>query len=159
MIYAPPPTSVVPLTAACLVRAARLERVPLRALEGILAVEGGAVGLVRRDPNGTIDMGPMQINSLWLPRLRPEGYGVRTLVWNGCANVLAGAWILARDWWKADREGSGAIWDAVGIYHSSDPSLAAHYEWEIYRRILRGETSLRAVVEEADRTLEGDTRP
>jgi hypothetical protein len=58
-----PPT---PVTVACVRRAARAERVPLAALVGLLKVEGGQVGRQHANRNGTFDMGPMQINTIWL---------------------------------------------------------------------------------------------
>jgi soluble lytic murein transglycosylase-like protein len=68
--------------------------------------------------NGTVDVGLMQINSLWAPRLGET--------WNRlddpCINVMTGAWIL-----RHCLEDFGNTWQAVGCYHSRTPEKSQRY--------------------------------
>jgi len=64
------------------------------------------------NPNGTVDIGLMQINSWWLPILKHYGIDPRDL-WDPCLNIHVGAWILAGN---VRQYGYG--WQAVGAYHA-----------------------------------------
>ena len=55
--------------AACLMLASQTYSVPPAVLVGIYKVEGGKVGQEVRNTNGSYDLGPMQINTLWIPEL------------------------------------------------------------------------------------------
>jgi hypothetical protein len=124
----------IPVTPACVVRAAQREHVPLRALVGLMAVEGGRVGAIHYNPNGSIDYGVMQINSAWLKRLARFHVTPSRLTYDGCANVLVGAWVL-RHYWNEAGGGRNTIWEAIGLYHSHTPALKRRYEWQVYRRL------------------------
>lgn len=72
-------------------------------------VEGGRVGQqVGPNVNGTYDLGPMQVNTRWVPVLLAPG-ALRTRQRNGllrddgCVNVRVAAWILKQ---KIDDAGS-----------------------------------------------------
>ncbi len=72
--------------------------------------------------NGTIDVGLMQINSIWA---EPLGKAWGSLN-DPCTNVMAGAWILRqcmRDY--------GYTWKAVGCYHSRTPERRDAYALRI----------------------------
>lgn len=107
---------------------------PLQALVGLMAVEAGHVGGVNPNTNGTDDLGVMQINTTWVGRLERFHWTAYRLTYNGCLNVLAGAWILKYYW---DREGGGpaTIWKAIGDYHSHSEALALRYENQVYRQL------------------------
>ena len=62
-----------PLTAACVLDAARAGGLPAAALFGILATEGGKTGEALRNTNGTWDMGPFQINTVHVDTLAAMG--------------------------------------------------------------------------------------
>ena len=62
-----------PLTAACVLDAARAGGLPAAALFGILATEGGKTGEALRNSNGTWDMGPFQINTVHVDTLAAMG--------------------------------------------------------------------------------------
>lgn len=62
----------------------------------ILRTEGGRIGSVVPDPNGTSDLGPAQVNTCHLPFLSHYGYTFHTLAYNPCANIMASSWIFAR---------------------------------------------------------------
>ena len=66
-----------------------------------------------RATNSAGDVGLMQINSQWFPKL--EGYGIsrQLLLDSPCTNILVSAWILAHNFSQY-----GRTWRAVGIYHA-----------------------------------------
>ncbi len=58
---------------ACLVQAAAAFQVEVLPLKLLRQVEAGTLGRVSGNTNGSYDIGPMQINSTWLPRLARVG--------------------------------------------------------------------------------------
>jgi soluble lytic murein transglycosylase-like protein len=122
---------------ACMLAAAELHHVPPRALVAIQAVEGGQVHMASRNDNGTEDLGPMQVNSSWLPRLA-AGSGqdvaqVRVrLLDDPCYNIdVAGAILrLELD------EAHGDLLTAVGHYRSHTPELAMAYRARVIQAAL-----------------------
>jgi soluble lytic murein transglycosylase-like protein len=82
---------------------------------------------LNRNANGTVDIGLMQINSIWLPKLAPYGITAEKLARDSCTNVMAGAWILAQ---QTQRFGNS--WEAVGRYHSSLSGRKEGYATKIY---------------------------
>lgn len=62
--------------------------------------------------DGSKDIGLMQINSSWLPKLAKFGIGEEELK-DGCISVNVGAWILASNIARY-----GQTWKAVGAYNS-----------------------------------------
>ncbi len=87
----PPVTGV---TVECVEQAAKISGVSLLVLKGILQAEGGTPGKSSHNRNGTRDVGPMQINTLWTKTFANMGLPMSALENNGCANILAGTWIL-----------------------------------------------------------------
>ena len=92
----------------CIAQAAERYQVPPALIRAVLAKEGGSLGTVSRNKNGSLDYGPMQINSTWLPSLSKFGISASHLVWDSCVNIGTGTWILATnyrsysgDWTKA----------------------------------------------------------
>jgi hypothetical protein len=55
---------------ACIYAAASVYHEPPAVLLILLNVEGGTLGAVSHNTNGTVDIGPMQVNQLWIPRLK-----------------------------------------------------------------------------------------
>ena len=122
----------------CIVAAAGAYRLPPAALVILLHVEGGSLGRVSQNRNGTVDIGPMQINDQWLPQVAahwrasvPAAYQALRDVF--CANVEAGAWILRR----GIDEAHGQFWEGVGYYHSHDPEHKAAYLRSVLQQALR----------------------
>ncbi len=124
----PPP----PVPVACVWSAAEHYRLPPVALLGILGAEGGRPGQVSRNTDGSEDLGPMQINSRWLPTLSRYGATRERLISDPCTNVWAGAWILALAY-----SHDGDIWKAIGHYHSWRPQESRRYRRRVERKILR----------------------
>ncbi|MDX2027623.1 MAG: lytic transglycosylase domain-containing protein [Alphaproteobacteria bacterium] len=114
--------------AACLILASNTYQVPPAVMIGIMQVEGGYVGQqVGPNVNGTYDLGPMQVNTRWVPEL--------ARIWNvskatahswvrddGCVNLHVSAWIL-----KQKITETGSLYGGIAHYHSATPSKGGPY--------------------------------
>lgn len=122
----------------CILAAAAAHRVPPAVLVILLNVEGGQLGRVSGNTNTTVDIGPMQVNEIWLPDLArhwrtsvPQAF--LALRDDFCFNVEAGAWILRRGLDDA----RGDFWEGVGYYHSRSPGHKANYLLKVLVQALR----------------------
>jgi len=70
--------------------------IPATLIITILNIEQGKIGQAVQNKNGTYDLGPMQINSLWLLKFKQFGISKDDLQYNPCINVKAGTWLLAK---------------------------------------------------------------
>lgn len=109
-----------------------------------------APGELALNSNGTIDLGPMSINTVWLPSLArhyrtTEPELKHRLATNGCANVAAAALILKRHIVK-----HGDVWEGVANYHSSNPEKQSRY-------LMRVRSSLTQIVARIKATLRDTT--
>lgn len=89
-----------------------------KTLWGLRYQEAGWLGAEVANSNGTHDLGPLQINSSWVPRIarlvgRPEAQVRYWLRYDACFNADAARWIFL-----SALQASGDYWKAVGIYHS-----------------------------------------
>jgi hypothetical protein len=123
---------------ACMALSAALNNLPAEVLPAIHTIEGGRIGTVSRNRNGTEDLGVMQVNTIWVPRLaRATGLheaDVRTrLIENACWNiVVAGAIVrIYRG------ETNGDLWRAVGNYHSHTPARNLAYQAKVLNSAVR----------------------
>lgn len=114
--------AIRPLSWDCVVDAADRYTLPLAALVGILATEGGKTGEALSNTNGTWDMGAFQVNTCHVNELLRAGFSPEAVLRDGCANAYAAAWILRKEY---DRTRN--IWDAVGAYHSRTPQFRDAY--------------------------------
>ena len=114
------------VTVECINQAAIAYHVPATLILSVLAVEGGAVGLASANKNGTVDYGPMQINSIWLSKIRLYGYTQHQLQYDPCVNVKVGAWILSQNIANA-----ATTWRGVGSYHSHTAILNQQYQTKV----------------------------
>ena len=121
-----------PLTLECMADAAQEYAVPLAALVGILAVEGGTVGEAQRNANGSWDLGSFQVNTCNLNELAAQGYAPDAILRDGCVNASAAARILRREYLRA-----GDLWTAIGGYHSKTPQLHAAYVARVRKHLVR----------------------
>ncbi len=111
----------------CINQAAVVYQVPAELILSVLAIEGGRVGLALPNKNGSFDYGPMQINSIWLPRLQVYGYTKQQLQYDPCVNVMVGTWILSQNIVHAS-----TAWRGIGGYHSHTPALNYHYQTKVF---------------------------
>lgn len=119
----------------CVQEAAARYGVDVRLVEAILHVEGGRVGLRKANANGTHDLGPMQINTSWLPQLRALGVEESHLLRDYCSNVAVGTWILARELKAGNASpNTPGYWQSVGRYHSRTPARNARYAVKVWYR-------------------------
>lgn len=112
----------------CMLIVAATAGLPPRVLPVIQTIEGGAVGMVQPDRNGTEDLGVMQVNTIWIPTLAAraqlsEAQTRRGLIEDPCFNIAAAALILR----VYLTEAHGNLLTAVGDYHSHTPSLKTAY--------------------------------
>ena len=122
----------------CIVAAAQAHDFPAALIVILLKVEGGRIGRVSQNSNGTVDIGPMQVNTIWVGRMarrwrttEPQAY--LALRDDFCANVEGGSWILR----QALDESKGDLWNGVGIYHSHTPELKTVYLRKILEQALK----------------------
>ena len=50
----------------CIIETANRFNLPKSLLIAILKIENGEIGKIKKNTNGSFDIGPMQINSIWL---------------------------------------------------------------------------------------------
>lgn len=123
---------VVPAHADCLDDAAAYHRVNPLLLRSIAAVESGFnPNAVNVNSNGSTDLGLMQINSWWLPRLAPYGI-TRSDLLDACKSAYIGAWILSQNFSKL-----GITWDAVGAYNAVSPAKRMRYARRVYDKLIQ----------------------
>jgi soluble lytic murein transglycosylase-like protein len=116
----------------CWEQAARRHRVNPHLLVAIAEVESGLrPGAIGRNTNGSVDIGLMQINSLWLPELQRHGISPRDLL-DPCVSVHVGAWVLAR---KMRLHGN--TWTAVGAYNAGSDVLRERYARKVMEALAR----------------------
>jgi len=120
------------ILAACLLLAAQTYSVPPAVLLGIYQVEGGQVGQeVGPNKNGSYDLGPMQINTIWMPELAKE-WGISETTarkWvreDPCTNVGVAAWILRTHMTRTDD-----LATAIAHYHSRTPTYGQAYKKKV----------------------------
>lgn len=113
----------VPLT--CINHAAIQFHVPATVIISVIKTENGKNGSRVKNKNGTYDLGVMQINSSWLPKLNEKGVTEEEVRSDPCVNVHVGTWILAQG--MANNDG----WKGVGNYHSYTPKHNANYREKI----------------------------
>jgi soluble lytic murein transglycosylase-like protein len=143
--------------ADCFTNSAERHGLDAALLRAVAAAESGmradAVNAAHRQRTSTVDIGLMQVNSAWLPRLAAYGIGERELH-QPCTNIDVGAWILAQSFAR-----HGNHWTAVGAYNAGCTRLKgedctrqrASYAWRVYRRLVAGFTTTQTVTPSAPR--------
>ena len=123
---------------ACMALSASLNGIPARVLAALHAVEGGQIGSVHRNANGTSDYGVMQVNSRWVPTLAaglglPAGDVRQRLIADGCFNILIAGAIFGI---YLDEE-NGDLARATGDYNSHTAWFNASYQLKVGIAALR----------------------
>jgi soluble lytic murein transglycosylase-like protein len=132
--------------ALCIFAAAQTYSVPAPVLLGILHVEGGRVGQAVKNTNNTHDLGPMQINTIWMPELArhwgvSEGKATQMVRDDACINIGVGAWIL-----RTKMNDTGSLYQGIAWYHSATPKHGHKYR----DKVLAAMQNYRLVREPAD---------
>lgn len=89
-----------------------------KTLWGLRDQEAGWIGAEVLNTNGTHDLGPLQVNSSWVPKFaaltgRPAPTVRYWLINDPCFNVQAARWLFL-----AGLRTTGDYWKAIGVYHS-----------------------------------------
>ncbi|MGH8159369.1 MAG: lytic transglycosylase domain-containing protein [Rhodanobacter sp.] len=114
----------------CIAGASKHYQVHQDIIRAVLRTEGGSVGRVSWNSNGTYDIGPMQINSSHLAELAHYGITEAVLLKNECLNVYIGTWMI-----KKEIVSAPDLWTGLGNYHSHSSTYNADYQWKVWRRL------------------------
>ena len=82
---------------------------------------GNAKAINRSNKSRSHDIGHMQINSSWLPKLARYGITEQSL-FDACVNTLVGTWVLADNFKRL-----GYNWNAIGAYNAKSPEKRVIY--------------------------------
>ena len=107
---------------ACIAQAATTFDIDIVAMQVLREIEGGQEGTVSSNDNGTVDLGPMQINSRWKSTLDKVGVSLESVRDNACVNAMVAAWIF-----KQELRATGNTIQAMARYHSPTPYYQARY--------------------------------
>lgn len=126
---------------ACILAAAQIHSVPASAMVILLMIEGGRLGMRSPNTNGTGDLGPFQVNEIWVPKIArywgvPEGQAYTLLRDDLCSNADAAGWIFGANL----RDVGDKVWEGVARYHSMRPDLQNAYlnkAFDAAQRLLR----------------------
>jgi hypothetical protein len=105
----------------CIFDAAKTFDVPPSVVLGLLHAEGGRSGQVTRNRNGTTRLGPLQINSVWVPKIAhywnvSEKEAASMIKDDACVNVGVGSWIL-----RGEMNETGSVQGGISRFHSATP--------------------------------------
>lgn len=115
--------------ADCIDDAAAFHHVDVGLMRAIAQVESGTrTNVINPNTDGSFDIGLMQINSSWLPRLAKEGI-TRQSLFDPCTNAYVGAWILSENIRQF-----GPTWIAIGAYNASSPEKRLAYAQKVYNQ-------------------------
>jgi hypothetical protein len=124
-----------PPTTQCFLREAERNEIDPYVLLAVLRTEGGRPGEFAINRNGSADLGPMSVNTVWLPTLAKR-YGTtedeirHRVASDGCTNVAAAAWILGRKIAE-----TGNVWKGVARFHSTNTAKQATYLKRVHSRL------------------------
>lgn len=106
-------------------------------LWGLRDQEGGWIGAAVPNRDGSHDLGPLQINSWWVPKIaemlerRPEDVR-RWLRYDPCFNTNTARWIFV-----TALAPTGSYWTAVGVYHSPNSDRQRGYAISVAHHLRR----------------------
>lgn len=114
----------------CVDAASRRYGVHPQLILAVLKTEGGTVGAISQNTNGSYDMGPMQINSIHLPELARLGVTREQVINDECTNIFVGTYKL-----RQAIDGGTDFWTGVSRYHSRTPSKGRKYLARVARNL------------------------
>lgn len=108
-----------------------------RTLWGLRDQEAGWIGAEVANRNGTHDMGPLQVNSFWVPKLastlgRAPAQIRQWLIHDACFNVQAARWIFL-----TGLASTRNYWTAIGSYHSPTEARRRRYSLAVAGHLRR----------------------
>lgn len=133
----PPPPSIIERV-SCSIQAANRYGIPASVMLAVASQEGGRPWQTVMNTNGTIDYGPMQINTVWLADLRKYGI-IPNDVQAGCYPYYLAAWRLYQ---HLKKDKSGDFWQKIANYHSYTPEYNFSYRLNIQKRSIYWENML-----------------
>jgi len=120
------------ITPDCKSKISKQFHIPDIVLDAYLRTEGADPGHIRENTDGTWDVGPMQINSVnWETFYQKFNVVPTDIRYNGCINLMAGAYIIR---FRLDEAGKENItgWDAffkvAANYHSKTSTVNLKYQ-------------------------------
>ena len=137
--------------ALCLFTAAHTYAVPPSMILGMLKVENGRIGEVRHNANHSSNLGPMQINTVWVPevvkywKVDPQ-QAIQELRDDPCMNIGVSAWILSKEY-----SATGNIYSAVAEFHEDNPEDALSISGKTYEeRVIAAIKQYRSITTSED---------
>lgn len=108
-----------------------------KTLWGLYDQERGWPGAQVANRNGSFDLGPMQVNSIWVSpiaiRLRRSDRDVWRWIRNdACFNIGVAAWLFV-----SGLSRQHDYWGAIGSYHSPTHWRGRHYALQVASRLRR----------------------
>jgi hypothetical protein len=108
-----------------------------KTLWGLRDQEAGWIGAQILNSNGSHDLGPLQINSWWVPRIaamldRPQHHVRLWLMNDACFNAQAARWIFL-----SGLAVTRNYWSAVGVYHSPTAWRQRRYALSVSEHLKR----------------------
>ncbi|MCA3266117.1 MAG: lytic transglycosylase domain-containing protein [Azospirillum sp.] len=130
------------LVASCMIAAAQTHGLSPSTLFVILHIEGGRVGEYSKNTNGTRDLGPMQVNTIWLPEVArrfntDRSRAERAMLDDPCVNIETGAWIL-----RGRIDATGDVATGIAHYHSATPRFGQAYLRRFHEKALKIDAAL-----------------
>lgn len=116
---------------ACIVRAATHYGAHPDIVRAVQRAENGRPGQIRRNKDGSFDMGPMQVNSVHLPELAKWGITQMALTNDECLNLHIGTYYLQKAIITAPH-----FWKGVGKYHSNTPVKNVSYQYRVWDKLV-----------------------
>lgn len=121
--------------AACIRQASLGQPWMEKTLWGLRDQEAGWIGAEVRNSNGSYDLGPLQINSWWIPRIaalvgRSPVQVRHWLRFDPCFNAEAARWIFL-----SALRATGNYWKAIGAYHSPTTWRQIRYRSSVARHM------------------------
>jgi hypothetical protein len=118
---------------SCIGKAAKEFSLHPKLLHALYLTEGGQLGKKVRNKNGSYDMGPFQINTLWLKTLAPYGIDQNRITNDPLMNARTAAWRL-----RSEINGArGNIWKGVGNYRSRTPKYHIEQVQRVYKNYMK----------------------
>lgn len=120
------------LVSSCLVASSAKYKIHPHLLWAIASHESGfRSSAIGKNSDGSFDLGVMQINTSWLPRLQAMGISKADL-FEPCTNIEVGAWILANN-----IQQYGYTWNAVGAYNARSEGKRKRYAIKVWNELRR----------------------